>query len=77
MNWDTFLGMLRNYAQAALRKRRSYAPQVKHMLDLYAAALDQEDITDAERQKRMDVARSAAVREYGREDSEFSLTDGS
>jgi len=77
MNWDTFLGLIRNYAAAALKKRKSYAEPVRHIVALYVASVKEQALPADEEAKRIAAAQSAALREYGREDSTFSLTDAS
>ncbi len=69
------INLIRQYADAALRKRKSYTLQVNTVLAAWDKAVDAGTADEAEKERLKAHARSVAEREYGRVDPAFMSRD--
>jgi hypothetical protein len=69
MTFGSFVNLIRQYAVAAQRKRRSYAAQVNHLAALYADGVEERGLPAEEAQQEKERAWGVIEREYARNDA--------
>ena len=76
MTNNGFMSVLRDYAQAARRKRKSYAPAVKHLVELRMAEIDTGSMSADEVAQKRQQLQDIVMREYAPFDHTFSFEAG-
>ena len=73
MTNNMFMSVLRDYAQAARQKRKSFAAPVRRLVDLRMAALDDGQTTPEALAEHRQRLQDTVMREYAPFDHTFSF----